>query len=72
MSINKRMDKDVVCICNGILLSHQKNEMSFALIWMDPEIIILSDVGQTERQILYDITYMWNLIKMIKMDLFTK
>ena len=25
-----------------------------------------------ERQILYDITYMWNLKKMIQMNLFTK
>ena len=25
-----------------------------------------------ERQIPYDITYMWNLIKMIQMNLFTK
>jgi len=33
--------------------------MSFAATWMEPEIIILSDVSQ--RQILYDITYTWNL-----------
>ena len=31
--------------------------MPFAATWMDLEIIILSAV----RQILYDITYMWNL-----------
>ena len=30
--------------------------MPFAATWMDLEIIILR-----ERQILYDITYMWNL-----------
>ena len=30
-------------------------------IWMDLEMIILSEVSQTERQILYDIIYMWNL-----------
>ena len=28
---------------------------------MDLEIIILSDLSQTERQIPYDITYTWNL-----------
>ena len=41
----------------------KKNEiMSFAATWMDLEIIILSEVSQTEkRQISYDITYMWNL-----------
>ena len=29
--------------------------------WMDLEIITLSEVSQTERQISCDITYMWNL-----------
>ena len=33
--------------------------MHFAATWMDLEIIILSEVR--ERQISYDITYMWNL-----------
>ena len=33
--------------------------MPFAATWMDLEIIILSEVSQ--RQIPYDITYMWNL-----------
>ena len=38
----------------------RKNEvMPFAATWMDLEIIILSEVSQ--RQILYDITCMWNL-----------
>ena len=35
--------------------------MLCAATWMDLEIIILSEVRQ--RQILYDITSMWNLIK---------
>ena len=36
--------------------------MPFAATWMDLEIIILSRVSQKrERQIPYDITYMWNL-----------
>ena len=44
--------------------------MPFAATWMDLEIIILSEVRQ--RQISCDITYIWNLIKMIQKDLFAK
>ena len=45
--------------------------MPFAATWMDLEMIIQSEVGQ--RQVSYDITYIWNLKKkMIQMDLFTK
>ena len=53
-----------VCVCthNGILLSQIKNEiMTFAAAWMNLEIIIISEVRQ--RQISYDITYMWNVKK---------
>ena len=36
--------------------------MPFAATWMDLEIIILSEVkSERERQISYDINYMWNL-----------
>ena len=39
----------------------KKNEiMPFAATWLEPEIIILSK-SERERQIPYDITYMWNL-----------
>ena len=38
----------------------KKNKiMPFAAIWMDLEIIILTKISQ--RQIPYDIIYMWNL-----------
>ena len=40
----------------------KKNEiMPFAATWMDLEIIILSNISQTEKDIPYNITYMWNL-----------
>ena len=39
----------------------EKNEiMLSAVIWMDLEIIILSEVSQTERQVSYDNIYMCN------------
>ena len=35
---------------NGILLSHEKNEvMPFVASWKSPDIIALSEVGQTEK-----------------------
>ena len=45
----------------------KKNEiMPSATTWMDLERIILSKVkSDRERQILYDITYMWNLKKIV-------
>ena len=41
----------------------KKNEIiPLAATWMDLEIIILNEVkSERERQIPYDITYMWNL-----------
>ena len=35
--------------------------MALATTWMDLEIILLSEVIETEKDIEYDITYMWNL-----------
>ena len=60
MSINRGMDKDMVHVHNGILLSHKKNEiMLFVATWIDLEIVILSEVRQKEKY--HDIPYMWNL-----------
>ena len=58
------MDKeDVVCVVVHRLKYYsaiRKNEiMPYAGTWMGLEIIILSEVSQ--RQIPYDITYMWSL-----------
>ena len=50
----------MIHICNGIPLSHKKDKIiPFAAIWMELEILILSEVRK--RQIPYDITYMWNI-----------
>ena len=45
------MDKvDVVYVYNRISLSHKKNKiMPLAATWMDLEIIILSEISQTEK-----------------------
>ena len=58
------MDKDIVHIYNGILLSHfKKTEITpFTATWMDLEIVIEWSKSDRERQI-YDIAYMWNLKK---------
>ena len=56
MSINRGMDEDVAHTYNGILLSHNKNEiMAFAATWLDLEITILSEIRQ--RQTSYAITH---------------
>ena len=53
--------EDIIYIKNGVLFGNKKNEiMPFATIWMQLEIIMLSK-SKRERQMLYDITYMWNL-----------
>ena len=40
----------------------KKNEiMPFAATWMDLEMTMLSEVSQTEKQIPYDMSYIWNL-----------
>ena len=45
--------------------------MPFAATLRDLGIIILREVSQTEKD-KYDISYMWDLTKMIQMNLFTK
>ena len=46
-----------------ILLSHKKKNdiLSFAVMWMNLENFMLSEINQKERQILHAITYMWTL-----------
>ena len=61
MSTDRWIDKgDVAHIYNGMLFSHKKNEiMPFVETWRDfhPK----WSKSERERQIPYDITYMWNL-----------
>ena len=45
--------------------------MSFAATWMDLEIVILSEVSQTQKDE-YDTPFMWSLKKLVQMNLFTK
>ena len=46
MPINRGMDKDVIHIYYGILLSHKNNEiMSIAATWMQLEITVLSEIS---------------------------
>ena len=43
-------------------LAIRKSEIiPFAATWMVLEIIILSEITQRERQVPYDMMYMWNL-----------
>ena len=69
------MDKEnVVHIYTGTLLSHKRKSgiMSFATTRMDLKTIILNEVSQTEKHKSYDITSIWNLIKMLQKNLFIK
>ena len=43
-------------------LTIKKNEiLTFATTWMDLQRIVLSEISDRERQILYDFTSIWNL-----------
>ena len=60
-------------IHSGAPLSHKKNEiMPFATILMDQEIIILSELSQTEKDKYHVISPICGIQKMIEMYLFTK
>ena len=53
-----------VYIYKGILLRSKKNQiLPFETTWMNLEDITLSKISQTERQILYVTTYLWNTKK---------
>ena len=46
--------------------------MSFAAAWMDLEMIVLSEVSQTQKDKYHYNLYMCSLKKMIQMNLFVK
>ena len=63
----KEMEFQRVCIYNGILHSHKKEILPFAATWMDLEGMMLKwNKLDREKQILCDVTYMWNLKSNIK------
>ena len=41
----------------------KKEILPFETTWMDLESTMLSEINETEKDILYGITYMWNLKK---------
>ena len=50
MSIDRGMDKgDVVHVYNAILAIKKNEIIPFAATWMDPVILILSEVSQKEK-----------------------
>ena len=54
----------MVYVCNETQLSHKNNKiLPFVATWIELESVMLSEISQTERQILYDFTYVWNLKK---------
>ena len=67
MSIDRGME-DVVHIYNGILLSHKKEWNNAICSNMDRprDYYTKWSKSDRERQISYDITYMWNLKKWYK------
>ena len=53
--------KDVICIYNGMVLTHKNNEiMPLAATWMELEIIMLSEESQKEKD-KHMIPHVWNL-----------
>ena len=76
MPINRRMDKEDVVHIYTIEYSSaiKKNEiLSFATTWVGLEIIILSEVSQTEKEKYHILSLTCRILKkMIHMNLFAK
>ena len=63
MSIKRWMDKDVVHIYNGVLLSHEKEQNNAIFRNMDAAGDLHNKWSKSKREwkMPYDITYMWKL-----------
>ena len=63
MSLNRRMDKEVVVhIHNGILLSHKRNASESVLMrWMNLEPILQSEVSQKEKDKYRILTHIYGI-----------
>ena len=63
MSIQRWMDKDVVHIYNGVLLSHEKEQNNAIFRNMDAAGDLHNKWSKSKREwkMPYDITYMWKL-----------
>ena len=75
MPINKRVDKeDVIHISSGRILSHKKEQNNTICSNMDEPRDGHTEWSKSDkdRQISYDITYIYNLKEMVQMNLFTK
>ena len=46
--------------------------MPFAEAWIDLGNVIYNEVNQKENKVSHNIVYMWNLEKMVQMNLFAK
>ena len=59
------MEKDVIHIYNGILLSHKRNEIwSFVEMWMGLKSVIQTEVkSEREKQVSYTNVYMFFVFK---------
>ena len=65
ISIDRWMDKDVVYLYNGILLSHGKGWNIVICSNVELEIILLSEVSQTEKNKYHLISLIYRILKKV-------
>lgn len=60
--------ESVVCIHNGALFSHEKNNiLSFVTMWMNLEGIILSEISWTEKDKYCKVLLTCGILKQVKL-----